>query len=91
MKTEASMLQIRNRRVVELAAKLAAVRRSTKTDAVLHAFENELAASNGRSRCAERVKTLAERVKPIQDRVMSRPATGLEADKAFYDDLSGDL
>ena len=43
MKTEASMLQIRNRRVVDLAAKLAAIRRSTKTDAVLHALENELA------------------------------------------------
>ena len=24
-------------------------------------------------------------------RIGSRPATGLEADKAFYDDLSGDL
>jgi antitoxin VapB len=84
MKTQASMLQIRNRRVVELAAKLAAVRRSTKTDAVLSALENELARIEGE-------KSLAERIKPIQDRVMSRPATGLEADKAFYDDLSGDL
>src|ERR1700688_2970329 len=42
-KTSASMLQIRNRRVVELAAKLAAARRSTKTAAVLTALENELA------------------------------------------------
>jgi antitoxin VapB len=84
MKTEASMLQIRNRRVVELAAKLAAVRRSTKTEAVLRALENEFARIDGE-------KSLAERLKPIQDRVMSRPATGLEADKAFYDDLSGDL
>jgi antitoxin VapB len=83
MKTEASRLQIRNRRVVELAAKLAAVRRSTKTEAVLTALENELAR-------IEREKSLAERIKPTQDRVMSRPATGLEADKAFYDDLSGD-
>jgi antitoxin VapB len=84
MKTPASMLQIRNRRVVELAAKLAAVRRSTKTEAVLQALENEFARIDGE-------KSLAERIKPIQDRVMSRPATGLEADKAFYDDLSGDL
>ena len=90
MKTQASMLQIRNRRVVELAAKLAAVRRSTKTEAVLHALENEFARINGEKGVAEPVKTLAERIKPIQDRVMSRPATGLEADKAFYDDLSGD-
>jgi antitoxin VapB len=83
MKTHATMLQIRNRRVVELAAKLAATRRTTKTEAVLHALENELARVEGE-------KSLAERLKPLQDRVMSRPPTGLEADKAFYDDLNGD-
>ncbi len=85
------MLQIRNRRVVELAAKLAFVRRSTKTEAVLHALENEFARIERDNAAADPVKTLAERVKPIQDRVMSRPATGLDADKAFFDDLSGDL
>jgi antitoxin VapB len=84
MKTEASMLQIRNRRVVELAAKLAAVRRSTKTDAVLSALENELARIEGE-------KSLAERLKPLQERIAAVPRTGLEADKDFYDDLSGDL
>ena len=50
MKTPAAMLQIRNRRVVELAAKLAAVRRSTKTEAVLHALENEFARIEGKRR-----------------------------------------
>ena len=85
------MLQIRNRRVVELAAKLAAARRTTKTSAVLSALENELARIEGETSLAERLKPLQERIKPLQDRVMSRPATGLEADKAFYDDLSGDL
>jgi antitoxin VapB len=87
MKTPASMLQIRNRRVVELAAKLAATRRSTKTEAVLHALENEFARIEGEKAAADPVKTLAERIKPIQDRVMSRPATGLDADEAFLDDL----
>jgi antitoxin VapB len=91
MKTQASMLQIRNRRVVELAAKLAAARRTTKTDAVLQALENEFARIERDKAAADPVKTLTERIKPIQDRVMSRPATGLEADKAFFDDLSGDL
>jgi antitoxin VapB len=35
---------------------------------------------------------LAERLKPIQDRVkaLSKPG-GLPADKAFYDELSGDF
>jgi antitoxin VapB len=84
MKTEPSRLQIRNRRVVELAAKLAAVRRSTKTNAVLTALENELARIEGE-------KSLAERLKPIQERIAAVPLTGLEADKDFYDDLSGDL
>jgi antitoxin VapB len=77
------MLQIRNHRVVELAAKLAAVRRSTKTDAVLTALENELAR-------IERERSLAERIKPIQERIAAVPPTGLEADKDFFDDLSGD-
>jgi antitoxin VapB len=83
MKTQASMLQIRSRRVVELAAKLAAVRRSTKTESVLTALENELAR-------VEQGKSLAERLKPLQDRIAAVPRTGLEADKDFYDDLSGD-
>jgi antitoxin VapB len=83
MKTVSSMLQIRNRRVVELAAKLAAVRHSTKTDAVLTALENELAR-------IEREKSLAERITPIQERIAAVPLTGLEADKDFFDDLSGD-
>jgi antitoxin VapB len=83
MKTPASMLQIRNQRVVELAAKLAAVRRTTKTEAVLRALENELARIEGE-------KSLTERLKPLRDRIAAVPRTGLEADKDFYDDLSGD-
>jgi antitoxin VapB len=83
MKTAASMLQIRNRRVVELAAKLAATRRSTKTEAVLRALENELARVEGE-------KSLTERLKPLRERLAAVPRTGLKADKDFYDDLSGD-
>ncbi|WP_288586269.1 transcription factor [uncultured Methylobacterium sp.] len=40
-----------------------------------------------------REQSLAEfwaRVKPIQDYIASFPRTGLKADKAFYDELSGD-
>lgn len=77
------MLQNRNRRVVELAAKLAGDRRTTKTDAVLRALENELARVEGG-------KSLKERLKPLQERIAAVPRTGLEADKDFYDDLSGD-
>ena len=77
------MLQIRNRRVVELAAKLAANRRTTKTEAVLRALENEIARIEGET-------PLKERLKPLQERIAAVPRTGLEADKDFYDDLSGD-
>jgi antitoxin VapB len=77
------MLQIRNQRVNELAEKLAAIKRSTKTEAVREALENELAR-------IESTKSLAERLQPIRDRIARRPPTGLDADKAFYDDLNGD-
>ncbi len=83
MKASGPTLQIRNERVVRLAAKLAAIRRSSKTEAVRQALENELARIEG-------AKTLAERLRPLQDRIASWPATGLEADKEFYDDLSGE-
>ena len=79
-----STLQIRNKRVAELATKLAAMRKNSKTDAVRQALENEVAR-------IESARPLAERLRPLLDRIASRPATGLEADKAFYDDLSGDL
>jgi len=77
------MLQIRDARVDLLARKLAAIKRSTKTEAVRVALENELAR-------IESAKTLAERLRPIRERVAKRPPTGLDADKAFYDELSGD-
>jgi len=75
-------LNIRNEDVNRLAEKLAIIKRTTKTDAVRVALEGEL------RRAAEAVP-LRERLRSLQNRVMSRPATGLEADKAFYDDLSG--
>ena len=53
-----------------------------KTDAVRIALEQEL------QRLDEAVP-LRERLRPLQDRVMSRPPTGLEADKSFFDELSG--
>jgi antitoxin VapB len=78
------MLQIRNERVNRLAEKLAAIKRSSKTEAVRLALENELARIEG-------AKTLAERLQPIRARIAKRPPAGLDADKAFYDELGGDL
>ena len=76
-------LNIRNEAVNQLARKLAARKHMNKTDAVKLALENEL-------RRMDEALPLRERLRPLQDRVLARPATGLEADKAFYDELSGD-
>ncbi|MGC2203960.1 MAG: type II toxin-antitoxin system VapB family antitoxin [Stellaceae bacterium] len=75
-------LNIRNEEVNQLAERLAARTQMNKTDAVRSALENEL-------RRLDEAVPLRERLRPLQERVLSRPATGLEADKAFYDELSG--
>jgi antitoxin VapB len=76
-------LNIRNEEVNRLAEQLAAIKHITKTDAVMLALKEEL------RRTMEAVP-LRDRVKALQERVMARPATGEEADKAFFDALSGD-
>jgi len=75
-------LNIRSEEVNQLAEKLAARKHMSKTEAVKSALENEL-------RRLDAALPLRERLRPLQDRVLARPATGQEADKAFYDDLSG--
>jgi antitoxin VapB len=75
-------LNIRSEVVNQLAARLAVRKRVNKTDAVRIALENEL-------RRLDEAVPLRDRLRPVQERVRNRPATGLEADKAFYDELSG--
>ena len=74
-------LHIRNEEVNQLAEKLAVRMQMDKTAAVKLALEHEL-------RRLDQVLPLRERVRPLQDRIMARPATGREADKAFSDALS---
>lgn len=76
-------LNIRSEEVNRLAERLAARKRLNKTDAVKLALENEL-------RRLEEAVPLKERLRVLQERVRKRPATGLTADKAFYDELSGE-
>ena len=76
-------LNIRSEEVNRLAEKLAGRTHTSKTEAVRLALENEL-------RRRDEAIPLRERLRPLQDRVMSRPATGLEADKAFYDEINGE-
>jgi antitoxin VapB len=74
-------LNIRSEIVNQLARKLAARKHLNKTEAVKVALENEL-------RRLDEARPLRERLRPLQNRILARPATGLEADKAFYDELS---
>ncbi len=75
-------LNIRSEVVNRLAERLAVRQQVTKTEAVRMALENEL-------RRLDAAVPLRARLRPLQDRVSRRPATGLEADKAFFDELSG--
>jgi len=75
-------LNIRDETVNQLAEKLAARRRTNKTEAIKTALVNEL-------RRLDEATPLRERLRPLQNRVLRRPATGLEADKGFYDELTG--
>lgn len=77
-------LNIRNETVNRLAEQLAARTHMNKTDAVKLALENEL-------RRLDEAVPLSQRIRPLRRRIMARPQTGLDADKAFYDELSGDL
>ena len=74
-------LNIRSEEVNRLADRLAARTRLSKTEVVKRALESEL-------RRVEDAVPLRERLRPLQDRILARPATGLVADTAFYDALS---
>lgn len=76
-------LNIRSEEVNTLAEKLAARTRLNKTAAVKLALQNEL-------RRAEEAIPLWERLKPLRVKIAAYPDTGLAADRAFFDDLSGD-
>lgn len=75
-------LNIRNDDVNRLAERLASRKGISKTDAVKLALQNEL-------RRLDEAIPLRERLRPLQERILACPETGLEADKAFYDELSG--
>jgi len=75
-------LDIHDPETEQLVHTLAARRGLSSDEAIKLAVGNEL-------RREAETQSLWKRIRPIQDRVLSRPATGLDADKAFYDALSG--
>ena len=77
-------LNIRSEEVNRLAETLASAARVSKTEAVRMALANEL------QRREASLAEFMERIRQIQDRIAAYPETGLEADKAFFDDLNGE-
>ncbi len=65
--------------------RLAATLGVSLTEAIRISAENELCRVKGQG------SNLTARIKKLQSRAAAFPATGEAADKAFYDDLSGDL
>jgi antitoxin VapB len=62
---------------------LATIKGKPIVDVIREVCQNELR--------RERRKTpLAERIKPLQQKIAAAPRTGDVADKDFFDDLSGD-
>jgi antitoxin VapB len=75
---------IRDVEADELVRELARRRQIGLTEAVKLAVRNEL-------RREDEAVPLQERIAKLRDEVLSRPATGLVADKSFFDELSGDV
>ena len=77
-------LHIRDETTTQLVRTLAERKRIGLTEAVKLAVENEL-------RRAEEAVPLRDRIAAIRQTIITRPRTGEQADKAFFDHLSGDL
>ncbi len=74
-------LNIRSEDVNQLADKLAEATGVSKTEAVRTALTNEIERQ-------QRSESLADRLKPLLDRMDALPSSGLKADKVFYDSLN---
>jgi antitoxin VapB len=75
-------LYIKDDTTAQLVGELAKLRGTSKQDAVRHAVTAEL----GRLR----QDSLLERLQALRDRLGPLKPTGLLADKAFFDELSGE-
>ena len=74
---------IRDKETDALVRELARERGCGLTEAVKQAVDAELRRNRNRT-------PLQVRLRALQDEVAAIPGTGVEADKAFYDALSGD-
>lgn len=75
---------VRDKATDEAVRRLAKLKHRTLTETIREAVEKEYVRSL-------KEKPLAERLDELAQRLAKYPSTGLEADKAFYDELSGDI
>ncbi len=75
---------IRDRDTDEAVRELAARKGVSLTEAVKQAAKNEL-------RLMDQNTPFMERIRDLQRQAAAYPKTGLQADKAFFDELSGDI
>jgi antitoxin VapB len=64
--------------------KLAKLKGKTLTDTIREAVEKEYQSSKA-------TQSIAEKLDALADRFSGAPRSGLQADKAFFDELSGDI
>jgi antitoxin VapB len=75
-------IHIRDPHADRLVRELARRRGVSLTQAIAQAVEAELTREPAKT-------SLGDKVRRLQAELVSRPRTGLKADKAFFDDLSG--
>lgn len=76
-------IHIRDPETDRAVRELARLRREGLTEAIRHAVEEALGHERGR-------QPLAERIAPLVEQFRTAPKTGRPADKAFFDEVSGD-
>jgi antitoxin VapB len=74
---------VRDKETDELVRRLAQREGIGLTEAVKRAVRHEL-------QSADKQTPVRDRIRKIQERIGRYPKTGLKADKAFFDEMSGD-
>ena len=75
---------VKSRAADRAVRRLAKLKNKSLTDTILEAVENEYARVRGEPPLVDRLEAIAARYRQF-------PETGQAADKAFFDELSGDV
>ena len=75
---------VKSRAADAAVRRLAKLKKKSLTETILEAVDNEYQRVRGDQSLVERLEALSARYKTF-------PETGLQADKAFFDEMSGDV